>query len=682
MADLGEDIGVTPSTDPLGDFEAFLREHGLEPRGPIRADGRIQRCVTVTKLRDKNGAYMLDMSGPVAWGWCQDWQVDDKAAYWFGDSVQPGEHVGLVEAGRLAYEAERQAMQDECARNAAKRWDNAAAIWQRGAETYLDRKGIQYNGARLQGDSTILVPMYDGDTGELVNIQSITPDGEKRFMKGGKVAGCNYVVGAPYELPVDTIFVAEGFATAASLYEATGRPCVVAFSAANLAATYKWLKQRTADSTRVTVACDNDERGRKALDAIVGDGPISFAYPETGKDFNDMAAAVGLEAVQEHLFPAESDDWEIKAPEPVKSAFIIDDDGPIEQGSYIIKKQGLLPSRGTGLMGGQSGAGKTFMGVHLAVSVASGARFFELPIHRRCGVAYVAAEGGAGFKKRLRAAKEFRCLDGRRLPIGHLPGSMGDLMKDANVLALMAELKKLNLEFIREFEMPLGIVIIDTVATAFIMEDESNADASKVCAQLKKMSDATRTFVMGVHHYGKNAELGFRGGSSFRANIDIALAVLCDRDGDLEPKNRRLAIEKNREGLEGKLGGFHLHEWCLGLDYENESIDTCAVVEDDWPRARPKQSAEPKPAKVTQTDLALDALHSAIGAHGVIPHGLTHTSATREQWQEGFYALLVDAEDGAKRQAFSKHSRALVASGNVGNAGAWYWVVPYNEIQS
>jgi AAA domain len=304
------------------------------------------------------------------------------------------------------------------------------------------------------------------------------------------------------------------------------------------------------------------------------------------------APFAGLDEVKRHLFP--SDDWEIRAPEPVKSAFIRVGTGKIEQTSYIIKKQGLLPSRGTGLMGGRSGAGKTFMGVHLAVSVATGAPFFELPIHRRCGVAYVAAEGGGALEKRFRASVEFRCLDRYRLPIGYLAPNIGDLMKDANLLKLIEGLKQLNSEFIREFEMPLGLVIIDTVATAFIMEDESNADASKVCAQLKKVSDATRTFVLGVHHYGKNQELGLRGGSAFRANVDQVFAVLCDRGGGFKPKNRRFAMEKNREGVEGKLGGFDLHEWCLGLDRDGESINSCVVIELGWPKAE-KRHRNPRP---------------------------------------------------------------------------------------
>jgi hypothetical protein len=196
MADLGEDIYAAPSTDPEGDFERFLHEQGLELRGPLKADARIHRCATVNKSRDKNGAYLYDPSGP--WGWCQDWQADDKPHLWFADGVEILDRYAPVDAQRAAYEVEREAMQDEAARNAQKRWEGASAPLIVGRSgTYLEAKGLSgWHGARREGSGTVLVPMYDNDTLELVNIQSIAPDGEKRFMKGAQTAGCSFAVGA------------------------------------------------------------------------------------------------------------------------------------------------------------------------------------------------------------------------------------------------------------------------------------------------------------------------------------------------------------------------------------------------------------------------------------------------------------------------------------------------------
>jgi AAA domain/Toprim domain len=537
--------------------------------------------------------------------------------------------------------------------------------------TYLEKKAIPACGARLQGDSTILVPMYDGETRELVNIQSITPDGEKRFMKGGKVAGCCFAVGPTEDASPDTVFVCEGFATACSIYEATGRPVIVAFSAVNLAATVAWVKERASDVTRVMVAADNDEKGMKAIP----DGCM-FIIPAPGyKDFNDMAALAGLDAVKEQLFPGECDDWDIKAPDPMHkkppSDFTLYEPGEFEWQPYIIKERYFLPRSGIGLIGGQSGAGKTFVVVDLAVSVASGQPFFGLPIKQLYGVAYVATEGGAGLTKRIAAA-----IAGRetkpRIPIAYLTEGIGDLMKTENVRKLIEKLKRQDSEFVDLFGVPLGLVIIDTVATSFIMEDENAKDAVAVANHMSEISKATSAFVLGVHHYGKNQELGLRGSSAFRANVDQVIAVLARRDGKGNVKKRELALEKNREGVEGDLGRFELTEITLGTDRDRDPIMSCHVAPvTDWDDEAEVKA--PKPAKVTQQDLALDALHEAIERHGIRPHGVDYDCATDDQWRELFREYAPDAG----KNAFARQRNKLLEVGAVATSGLYVYVPKY-----
>ncbi|MBK7252207.1 MAG: toprim domain-containing protein [Gammaproteobacteria bacterium] len=77
----------------------------------------------------------------------------------------------------------------------------------------------------------LLVPVRDS-SGRLMSLQRIGPDGEKRFFYGGHVAGGYFIIGAPG----DTVCIAEGYATAASIHEATGHAVAVAFNAGNLPA--------------------------------------------------------------------------------------------------------------------------------------------------------------------------------------------------------------------------------------------------------------------------------------------------------------------------------------------------------------------------------------------------------------------------------------------------------------
>jgi hypothetical protein len=195
------------------------------------------------------------------------------------------------------------------------------------------------------------------------------------------------------------------------------------------------------------------------------------------------------------------------------------------------------------------------------------------------------------------------------------------------------------------------------------MEDETNGEASKVCVQLKKISDATKAFVLGVHHYGKNQELGLRGGSAFRANVDQVFAVLCDRTRDGGAKNRRLALEKNREGEEGGIGAFDLYEDFLGRDHEGDDITSCMIIEMKWQDkkdAKPDEADDdpapaPKPKRKTQSEKAMEALLNTLDAKGMERdcYGITRDSVLEDEWKEAFYATMPDAKDGTKRQAFS-----------------------------
>lgn len=82
----------------------------------------------------------------------------------------------------------------------------------------------------------IAIPLRNAD-GIICNIQIIF-EGEKAsksFLKYGRKEGCYLLIGDfNPETGVDHILITEGYATGASLYEATGMPVAVAFDAGNL----------------------------------------------------------------------------------------------------------------------------------------------------------------------------------------------------------------------------------------------------------------------------------------------------------------------------------------------------------------------------------------------------------------------------------------------------------------
>ena len=168
-----------------------------------------------------------------------------------------------AKAERIARDlAEREARHRDAAAQAAEQWAQAS---EEGQSPYLVRKGVQGHGVRFAGGGVLLVPMRDA-AGELWNVQTIKPerpaDGgpEKLFLRGGRKSGLLHWCGSPEAAPV--LLIAEGYATAATVHEATSRPVAVAFDAGNLAHVAKAI--RRAYPAALIVLCADDDRETEA----------------------------------------------------------------------------------------------------------------------------------------------------------------------------------------------------------------------------------------------------------------------------------------------------------------------------------------------------------------------------------------------------------------------------------
>jgi putative DNA primase/helicase len=213
---------------------------------------------------------------------------------------------------RAADDAKFRAKADEAARNAAALWARAS---EHGESPYLARKGVGAHGVRFLPDRTLIVPMRNA-AGELVNVQRIAPerppDGkpEKTFLRWGRKSGAWHMVGDD-ELcaAADAIVIAEGYATAASIFEATGRPVAVAFDCGNL----RHVAQALAElypAARLLIAGDDDRATRgnpgrtkaaAAARAVGGLAVFPEPLPDGGSDFNDVRQSAGLDAVRDMI---------------------------------------------------------------------------------------------------------------------------------------------------------------------------------------------------------------------------------------------------------------------------------------------------------------------------------------------------------------------------------------------
>ena len=186
--------------DPIDLFRQAIVAAGLTPPDTIHGDGKLHRYSTDNKPTHKNGWYFLHLDA-VPWGQAGSWDINggDPVCHWCAKSDKQ-----MTQAERDTQRAQQKAMQAQretelvqrhqsAASDAAQRWQAATACTQ---HTYLTTKGVQAYGMRVDAAGALIVPMR-GTAGTLHSLQTITPDGDKRFLSGGKVKGCYHSIGKP-----------------------------------------------------------------------------------------------------------------------------------------------------------------------------------------------------------------------------------------------------------------------------------------------------------------------------------------------------------------------------------------------------------------------------------------------------------------------------------------------------
>jgi len=156
-----------------------------------------------------------------------------------------------------------------------------------------------------------LVPGYD-TAGFIHTLQTISQDG-KQFEAGSRKKGTFFPIDPEGRLGQDVILIAEGYATAASVHLATGKPVVAAFDAGDLEPVAVALREKFPNAP-IAILADNDhglsvnvgvEKATLAAKAVQGYVIVpSFSEAEKARgitDFNDMHVACGLKRVRSQV---------------------------------------------------------------------------------------------------------------------------------------------------------------------------------------------------------------------------------------------------------------------------------------------------------------------------------------------------------------------------------------------
>lgn len=258
----------------------------------------------------------------------------------------------LARRAQIAQEKQR-AEAERIAQAHAKAEKTAYGIWQNSSladpnHAYVQDKCLGLSEAAMSvmrqneynGKKQLIIPLYSNK--KLVNLQTIDEDGNKKFLNGGQKQGAYTIIG-DFNKNQKGIVLAEGFATAASVHQATGKPVVVAFDAGNLKAVSENLKSTLPENIPVYFAADNDPNQtglhKAQVAAQVWGDRAQILLPEFSlqqiqqyqqnagadkvpTDFNDLHKLAGIEAVQQSFgINVERDFKQPTEPQEIRTAW-------------------------------------------------------------------------------------------------------------------------------------------------------------------------------------------------------------------------------------------------------------------------------------------------------------------------------------------------------------------------
>ena len=534
---------------------------GMSPPDQIIFDGLIHRFRANGKKRGDKSAWYVAFGGRIHAGCFGDWATG-LSTQWSADI---GRALSDIEIAAWRGDVERaQAVRDaQAAQNAIDGMARAQSIIDRctaapADNPYLIKKGIQPHSALFDRSSgRLVVPIYNGK-GELISLQYIADSGEKRFLSGATVVGGLWFIGSSPSSADERIYAAEGFATAASIHEATGSLCYIAYSASGLLSLAETIHDHGFNN--LTIVADNDasETGIKyaqqAADRIDCEVII---MPERG-DANDYAAANGLSALADLLLP-DSEKWLVgidefcKQPAPVN--FLI---------RNWIQGEALI------MIHGPSGVGKTFFAIDTMLHIASDKPDWRGQPIKTGPVVYLAGEGHAGLKRRFAAWMQHHQASNLTAWIS----------KSGCNLDTPAGLEH-AIKSIHTIDVNPVLIVVDTLHM-FMSGDENTAvDAKPMIDNCNALQREFGTSVALIHHTGHNNPDRGRGSSAWRGSVDVEIGITPNDGVD----TINIVMHKARdfdkpEPVYSTIASVDIDGW---IDDDGEQVSGAVAIADDEP---------------------------------------------------------------------------------------------------
>lgn len=327
----------------------------------------------------------------------------------------------------------------------------------------------------------------------------------------------------------------------------------------------------------------------------------------------------------------------------------------------------ILPVNSFATLIGPFASLKSFLALDFSLCIAYGNPWKGREV-RQVGVLYVAGEGVGGIGRRIAAWRAVHGFEDVKAPFRLLPLGV-NITDEAQVLRLIATARAAS-----EAEgMPIGLVVIDTLARAMAGADENTAqDMGRAILGLDEVRVGGECTTLTVHHMGKDRERGSRGSSALPGAADTEITV------EREESRLTVKITKQKEDDEGE--PIILNARKVGLDggepVEDQPTSLVLVAADD----EGAQSSRRLSGRLSgDQQQALKVLNDAIAEHGEPGHsgcpGAGHPSIPEAWFRERFYDRCKPGADmQTKQKAFRRAADALVRAGLIASNKGRVWV--------
>jgi len=343
------------------------------------------------------------------------------------------------------------------------------------------------------------------------------------------------------------------------------------------------------------------------------------------------------------------------------------DEDRVPPRKWLVK--GLLGRNEMSIVHAPSGGGKSFFALHLSASIAAGMQWYDHSVWE-CPVLYIAAEGSAGFRLRMKAWRQAH-PEGEGAPFVMLPRSVDLLDPKSDAIEIIEEATN---EIAEATGQEVGLIVLDTLSRMMPGGvDSEPRDVKAFLEHTERLRIETGAHVMIIHHSGKETDRGMRGSSMLRDYADTVIEVKAkDLDGA-----QWAEVTKQKDGEDGRKYRFNLQQSTVGMDDDGDDITSCVLEpigasEGNEPGKRPRLNDREEIARRCLADLLADVT----SVTGVTPGMGAHVtrSVTVDAWRDAVKVKLSMDSDEAFRKAWERLKNKLLRLCVIGIDGGRVWL--------